>query len=192
MIRPSVKWVLMWPDLKKKSFLTFFFLEWPGFEPMHRLYMHHGLALLSGCTSCSAKLVWQKEITKPCKVLLPTHDAFHFYIGSQFGWQFVIYSRSVEMSSNLTRFKKKQTFLTIFFLEWPGFEPMHRLYIHQSVALLSGCANWSARLGRQKESSYFVIEGWVNHTFVNVIFQANISITFKRLIIIISNMAEFF
>ena len=26
-----------------------------------------------------------------CKVLLKTHDAFHFYIGSRFGWQLVIY-----------------------------------------------------------------------------------------------------
>ena len=34
---------------------------------MHKLHMHHGVALLSGRVNCSAKLGWQKEKTRPAR-----------------------------------------------------------------------------------------------------------------------------
>ena len=60
-----------------------------------------------------------------------------------------MYRISGEMSSNLTRFLNQ--FDKYFFLDRPGFKPMHKLHMHHGIALLSGRANRSAKWdGRRK------------------------------------------
>ena len=61
---------------------------------MHKLYMHHGVALLGGRANRSAKLGWQKERARParsyCQPMMHFIFIFHIYISSRFGWQLVI------------------------------------------------------------------------------------------------------
>ena len=57
---------------------------------MHKLYMHHGVALRGGRANVFGQVGMTEGKGQACKVLLPTHDAFHFYIASRFGWQLVI------------------------------------------------------------------------------------------------------
>ena len=54
---------------------------------MHKLYMHHGVALLGGRANRFCQVGMAEGKGQACKVLLPTHDVFHFYISSRFGWQ---------------------------------------------------------------------------------------------------------
>ena len=60
----------------------------------------------------------------------------------------LLYSISEEMSSNLTRFLN---LFDKFFSGLTRIEPMHKLYMHHGVALRGGRANRSAKLGWQKE-----------------------------------------
>ena len=73
---------------------------------MHKLYMHHGVALRGGCANRSAKLGWQKERARParsyCQPMM--HFIFFFIFQVDLVGNWLLYSISEEMSSNLTRF----------------------------------------------------------------------------------------
>ena len=71
---------------------------------MHKLYMHHGVALLGGRANRSAKLGWQKERARPARSYC--QPMMHFIFIFQVDWvgNWLLYSISEEMSSNLTRF----------------------------------------------------------------------------------------
>ena len=47
---------------------------------MHKLYMHHGVALLGGRANRSAKLGWQKERARPARSYCQPMMHFNIYI----------------------------------------------------------------------------------------------------------------
>ena len=97
---------------------------------MHKLYMHHGVALLGGRANRSAKLGWQKERARParsyCQPMM--HFIFIFQVDLVGNW--LLYSISEEMSSNLTRF------LNLFDKFFSG---LTRIRTHAHVVHTSWC-----------------------------------------------------
>ena len=71
---------------------------------MHKLYMHHGVALLGGRANRSAKLGWQKERARPARSYCQPMMHFIFILQVDLVGNSLLYSISEEMSSNLTRF----------------------------------------------------------------------------------------
>ena len=71
---------------------------------MHKLYMHHGVALRGGRANRSAKLGWQKERARPARSYCQPMMHFIFILQVDLVGNWLLYSISEEMSSNLTRF----------------------------------------------------------------------------------------
>ena len=71
---------------------------------MHKLHMHHGVALLSARANRSAKLGWQKERARPARFYCQLMMHFIFILQVNLVGNWLLYSISKEMSSNLTRF----------------------------------------------------------------------------------------
>ena len=71
---------------------------------MHKLYMHHGAALRGGRANRSAKLGWQKERARPARSYCQPMMHFIFILQVDLVGNWLYYSISEEMSSNLTRF----------------------------------------------------------------------------------------
>ena len=71
---------------------------------MHKLYMHHGVALRGGRANRSAKLGWQKERARPARSYCQPMMHFIFILLVDLVGNWLLYSISEEMSSNLTRF----------------------------------------------------------------------------------------
>ena len=107
-----------------------FFSGLTRIEPMHKCTCIMVLPCEAGVLTVLPSWDGRRK-GQACKVLLPTHDAFHFYIASRFGWQLVIiYSISEEMSSNLTRF------LNLFDKFFSG---LTRIRTHAQVVHASWC-----------------------------------------------------
>ena len=71
---------------------------------MHKLYMHHGVALRGGRANRSAKLGWQKERARPARSYCQPMMHFIFILQVDLVGNWLLYSISEETSSNLTRF----------------------------------------------------------------------------------------
>ena len=73
---------------------------------MHKLHMHHGVALLSRSANRSVKLGWQKERAKPARSYCQPMMHFIFILQVDLVGNWLLYSMSRIMSSNLTSFLK--------------------------------------------------------------------------------------
>ena len=98
---------------------------------MHKLHMHHGVALLSGRANSSAKLGWQKERARPARSYCQPMMHFIFILQAELVGNWLLYSISREMSSNLTRILK---FVRQFFFG------LTRIRTHAQVAHASWCS----------------------------------------------------
>ena len=67
---------------------------------MHKLYMHHGVALRGGRANRSAKLGWQKERARPARSYCQPMIHFIFILQVDLVGNWLLYSISEEMSSN--------------------------------------------------------------------------------------------
>ena len=97
---------------------------------MHKLYMHHGVALRGGRANRSAKLGWQKERARPAKSYCQPIMHFIFILQVDLVGNWLLYSISEEMSSNLTRF------LNLFDKFFSG---LTRIRTHAQVVHASWC-----------------------------------------------------
>ena len=103
---------------------------------MHKLYMHHGVALRGGRANRSPKLGWQEERARPARSYCQPMMHFIFILRVDLvgiGY-YIAYQK--EMSSNLTRF------LNLFDKFLSG---LTRIRTHAQVVHASWCclARWA-------------------------------------------------